>query len=211
MGEWNITISNLTGQPDPPGETVEFMLFQTEPDPLVVNSYSSAWKAVEVQYPGKIGPVVLPSSVSFSVLDEVEGLPRQTGPIPVKFGQQIEVTQKTKAAPPSAKVLGTPQPKGEIKVTNKDGNVQPLEFALYKDGKKVVSYKSVAPADAVYLDIKPVIYIADIDGSSIKEGTDFKADAQAAKSTPFELYPDIPDIAIGIKQLPSGEIEFVKL
>lgn len=211
MGEWNITIENLTGQGGTPPKHVEFMLFQTKPDPLDVDSYSSAWKVADVQYPGTVGPIVLPSSVSFYVLDKAGGLPRETGPYPVQFGQEIVVTQKNKAAAPSVAVSGTPQPNGNIKVTNKSGNAQPLEMALYKEGKKVVSYKDVAPANAVYLNIKQSLYIANIDGSSIKEGDDFKAVVQAAKSTEFKLFDNILVVNIGIKQLPTGEIEFVKL
>ena len=90
MGEWNIAISNLTGQGGATGKHVEFMLFQTERDPLVVNSYSGAWEVADVQYPGKIGPIVLPSSVSFYVLDEAEGLPRENGPIPVNSGSKLK-------------------------------------------------------------------------------------------------------------------------
>ena len=211
MGEWRITIENLTGQGGTPGRHVEFMLFQTRPDPLTENSYSSAWKVADVQYPGRVGPIVLPTTVTFYVLDKADGLPRATGPFPVKFGQQIKVTQKRKADAPIVDVTGDPQPKGEIKTINASGNAQSLEFALYKDGRKIVSFKDVPPADAVYLDVKPSIYIADIMGSSIKEGDDFKADVQAAKSTQFELFPAVPELQIGIKALPSGETQFVKL
>ena len=78
---------------------------------------------------------------------------------------------------------------------NEHGNAKPLEMALFKDGRKLISFKKVRPADAVYLAVEPAIYIADVDGS-VKEGDDFKAVVQAEKSTVFKLFPDKTKVTI---------------
>ena len=207
MGDFKISVVNKTGSPNVPGKHVNVMLFQTEPDPLITNSYSTAWKVDDIQYPGKLGPITLPERVQFAVLDKTpDGDDRTTGPMDVEFGQIINVTQKTSADAPKISVSGDPQPQKEIKVTNVGGNVKPLEMALFKNGRKLVSFKTVIPGNAVYLNVKPVIYIANVD--QIVEGQDFEAVNQAAKSTKFALQADVPVVTIKITQLPSGQVQF---
>ena len=82
-------------------------------------------------------------------------------------------------------------------------------MALFKDGSKMVSFKGVNPADSVYLAIKPVIYISDIE--RIVEGDDFVATTQATKSTQFKLFAGKPNLKIQITQKPSGELVFSEM
>ena len=140
------------------------------------------------------------------MLDHPSGGRRQSGPFKVKFGDVVEVTQVNAENAPSANVIGTGQPKGEIKVINKGGNAQPLEMALYKNGSKIVSFKDVNPANAVYLAIRPVIYIANVD--DIEEGDDFKAANQASSATQFDLYSGKTKVNIQIKQNPNKQLVF---
>ena len=207
MGDFNISVTNNTNSSDIPGKHVNVMLFQTKPDPLTADSYSTAWEVNDIQSPGLIGPILLPEKVQFAVLDTTRaGAPRTTGPMDVKFGQIINVTQTNADDAPEISISGGTQPKKEIKVTNVGGNAKPLEMALFKDGRKLVSFKDVDPGNAVFLAIKPVIYIANVEG--IDQGEDFKAVNQAAASTPFQLEADVPDVNIQITQLPSGQIKF---
>jgi hypothetical protein len=207
MGDFQISVVNKTGSSNVPGKHVNVMLFQTEPDPLIAESYSTAWKVDDIQFPGTLGPITLPEKVQFAVLDTTpDGDPRTTGPVEVEFGQIINVTQKKSADAPKISVSGEQQPNKEIKVTNLSGNVKKMEMALFKNGRKLVSFKDVIPGNAVYLNVKPVIYIANIDG--IVQGSDFLAANQAAKSTEFALQADVPSVTIQITQLPSGQINF---
>ncbi|CAB4044083.1 Hypothetical predicted protein [Paramuricea clavata] len=207
MGDFKITIENKTGDSGTPGRHVKVMLFQTLPDPLKANSYSTAWKVEDVQYPGSLGPITLPEKVEFFVIDQTADNPRTSGPFNVKLGDEVDVTQTDAASAPNAIKVGS-QPKGGIKVNNKAGNAQPLEMALFKNGRKIVSFKDVRPADSVYLDIKPVIYIADID--DIVEGDDFEATTQATRSTKFQLFPGNPRVKIQITELGTRELVFSK-
>ena len=75
------------------------MLFQTVPE-LTTESWSSAWHVAEVGYRGQVGPIKLPVTVEFYVLDESYGNTRKTGPFPVSFGQAIEVKQEDEDAAP---------------------------------------------------------------------------------------------------------------
>lgn len=211
MGEWNITIHNLTGEGGLPARSVQVMLFQSVPDKMIVDSRSTAWHIADIQYPGSLGPIKLPAEVKFFALDKTSGLSRATGPFDANFGQIIEVTQKKKENAPSVAVSGEKQPQGEIKVTNMGGNAQALEMALYKSGKKIVSFKDVNPGQAVYLAVKPVLYIADIEGKRIVTGDDFEAVVQAAQSTPIPLNAALPEVVIGIKQKPTRELFFEKI
>ena len=207
MGDFKISVVNNTASPNVPGRHVNVMLFQTEPDPLITDSYSTAWKVDDIQSPGTLGPITLPEKVQFAVLDTTpDGTPRTTGPKDVEFGQIINVTQKKSADAPKISISGDAQPNKEIKVTNLSGNNKPLEMALFKNGRKLVSFKGVIPGNAVYLNVKPVIYIANLDG--IIQGTDFEAANQAAKSTEFQLQADVPNVQIQITQLPSGQLQF---
>jgi hypothetical protein len=206
MGDFKIIVVNRTGDSGTTGRHVNVMLFQTLPDPLTTDSYSNAWKVRDIQYPGSLGAVDLPEKVEFYVIDHPSGDPRESGPFKVNFGDVVDVTQIDVASAPSVKVTSSGQPKGEIKVSNKAGNVQPLEMALFKNGNKMVSIKNVRPADSVFLAIKPVIYVADIEG--IVQGEDFKAVTQASKSTQFPLFPDKTDVKIQITQKASGELVF---
>ena len=207
MGDFKISVVNNTGSPNVKGRHVNVMLFQTEPDPLIANSYSTAWKVDDIQYPGKLGPIDLPEKVQFAVLDTTpDGDSRTTGPIDVQFGQTIEVTQKRAAAAPKINIGGDAQPNKEIKVTNLAGNIKSLELALFKNGRKLVSFKDVVPGNAVNLNVKPVIYIANLDG--VVQGADFEAANQAAKSTAFHLQAGVPDVTIQITQEASGQLNF---
>jgi hypothetical protein len=208
MGDFEITVVNKTGDDGTPGRHVNVMLFQTLPDPLTTRSYSTAWKVEDVQYPGSLGPILLPEKVEFYVIDHASKNPRTSGPFKVNFGDIAEVTQTDAASAPSVKVVGSGQPKGGIKVKNKGGNKQSLEMALFKNGSKIVSIKNVRPADSVYLAIKPVIYVADIEG--IVEGEDFEATTQATTSTQIELFPENLHVKIQITQKDSGELVFSK-
>ena len=168
MGDWKITVFNNTDSSGLEPVTVDFMLFQTVPE-LTTNSWSSAWEVAEVGYKGQVGPITLPEKVEFCVLDESYGTPRKTGPFPVSFGQVIEVKQESKDSSPEISQSSENPPKdGEIKVVNAKGNPKPLEFALYKNGKKLLSYNSVPSADSVYLSVKPTIYIAQVQNGSIR-------------------------------------------
>jgi hypothetical protein len=206
MGDFKITVVNKTGDSGTPGRHVNVMLFQTLPDPLITDSYSTAWKVEDIQYPGSLGPITLPENVEFYVIDHPNGDLRETGPFKVKFGNVVDVTHSITENAPSVKVIGSGQPKGEIKVNNKAGNVQPLEMALFKNGSKMVSFKNVKPADSVYLTVKPSIYIADVEG--IVEGDDFEATTQATRSKQFQLFPGNPHVKIQITQKASGELVF---
>jgi hypothetical protein len=208
MGDFKITVVNKTGDDGTTGRHVNVMLFQTLPDPFMSDSYSSAWKVRDIQYPGSLGPITLPEKVEFHVIDHPSGDPRETGPFDVKFGDIVDITQSDAASAPSVNVIvsASGQPKGEIKVSNKAGNVQPLEMALFKNGSKMVSFKGVRPADSTYLAVKPVIYIADIEG--IVEGDDFEATTQATRSKQFQLFPGNPHVKIQITQKASGELVF---
>ena len=209
MGDFKITVVNKTGESGTKGKAVKVMLFQTVPDPLLTDSYSTAWKVRDIQYPGSLGPIDLPDKVEFYVLDKPGGDTRRTGPFNVNFGDIVDVIQTKVADAPTIKVVGSGQPKGEIKVNNKTGNAQPLEMALFKNGSKMVSFKGVDPADSVYLAIKPVIYIGDIE--RIVEGDDFVATTQATKSTQFKLFAGKPNLKIQITQKPSGELVFSEM
>mgnify|MGYP002803398365 CR=1 FL=1 len=207
MADFKISVVNNTKSSEIPGKHVNVMLFQIKPDPLTVDSYSTAWEVNDIQSPGEIGPILLPEKVQFAVLDTTPaGAPRTTGPKDVKFGQIINVTQTNRADAPEISISGGTEAKKEIKVTNVGGNAQPLEMALFKNGRKLVSFKDVIPGNAVFLAVKPVIYIANVEG--IVQGEDFKAANQAAKSTPFQLEADVPDVNIQITQRPSGQIQF---
>jgi hypothetical protein len=206
MGDFKITVVNKTGDSGTPGRHVNVMLFQTLPDPLITDSYSTAWKVEDIQYPGSLGPITLPEKVEFYVIDHPNGDHRETGPFNVKFGNVVDVTHRITENAPSVKVIGSGQPKGEIKVNNKAGNVYPLEMALFKNGSKMVSFKNVKPADSVYLTVKPSIYIADVEG--IVEGDDFEATTQATRSKQFQLFPGNPHVKIQITQKASGELVF---
>lgn len=209
MGEWNITMVNKTGDGGHPHKNVDFMLFQIPPDKLAIDSWTNAWKVAEVGYPGNVGPIVLPTKVQFYVIDRTYSNPRTTGPFDAKFGQTLSVAQKKADDAPIVSITSEKAAEGEIKVVNEVGNAKPLEMALYKNGRKLLSFKDVRPADAVYLAVEPAIYIADVDGS-VKEGVDFKAVVQAAKATQFQLFPDKTKVTILIKQLGSGELQFVE-
>ncbi len=75
MGDFKITVVNNTGASGTPGRHVNVMLFQTVPDPLLTESYSTAWKVRDIQYPGSLGPIDLPEKVEFYVLDKPGGDP----------------------------------------------------------------------------------------------------------------------------------------
>ena len=210
-GEWNITVLNQTGAEGLPGDVVDFVLFQTELNPSSCNDCSSIWKIAEVGYPGKIGPIRLPSKVEFCVIDESYGNIRQSGPIPVNFGETISIVQKNPDDAPivsSVKLTNEEASEGTIDVTNERGNAKPLEMAFYKDGDKLISYKNVRPADTVTLVIKPAIYIAHVERGSFVKGTNFESFIHGEKATMFKLSPVKPDITISIKQLSSGELQF---
>ena len=128
MGDFKITVVNNTGAGPTKGKSVKVMLFQTVPDPLLTDSYSTAWKVRDIQYPGSLGPIDLPAKVEFYVLDKPGGDTRRTGPFSVNFGDVVDVIQTKVADAPTIKVVGSGQPKGEIKVNNKTGNAQPLEM-----------------------------------------------------------------------------------
>ena len=211
MGDWKITVFNNTDSTGLDPVTVDFMLFQTVPE-LTIESWSAAWEVAEVGYKGEVGPIILPVKVEFYVLDESYGNPRKTGPFPVSFGQAIEVKQENKDASPEISQSSENPPKdGEIKVVNAKGNPKPLEFALYKNGKKILSYKGVPPADSVYLSVKPTIYIAQVQKGTTRIGDDFKALVQSDSATQFGLFPDKLVVNIGVFQKPSKELYFKQL
>ena len=206
MGDFKINVVNQTGDGGLPPETVNFMLFQTVQN-LEVESWTKAWKVAKIGYPGNVGPVPLPEKVEFYVIDETYGNPRHSGPTNVLFGQTYSVVQKDKDAAPEIQPTNETAPKGQIKIINARGNPKRLEMALFKNGKQLLSFKNVRPADAVFLSVEPSIYIADVDGSVI-EGQDYKAVDQRAKAKRFQLFPEKPDVTILLKKLPSGEITF---
>ena len=105
MGEWNITALNQTGAQRLPGEVVDFVLFQTQPDPSLCNDCSSIWKIAEVGQPGKIGPIRLPSKVEFCVIGESYGNIRQSGPVLVNFGETISIIQKKPDDAPTVRLI----------------------------------------------------------------------------------------------------------
>ena len=109
-----------------PGEVVDFVLYQTELDPSSCNNCSSIWKIAEVRYPGKIGPIRLPSKVEFCVIDESYGNIRQSGPIPVNFGETISIVQKKPDDAPTVKLTDEEAPQGKINVINEGGNAKTL-------------------------------------------------------------------------------------
>ena len=208
MGDFSINVVNQTGDGGLPADTVNFMLFQTVQD-LKVESWTKAWEVAKIGYPGSVGPIALPEKVEFYVVDTTYGNPRHTGPINVVFGQTYSVVQKDKDAAPEIQPTKETAPKGQMKIINARGNPKRLEMALFKNGKQLLSFKNVRPADAVFLSVDPAIYIADVDGSVI-EGQDFKAVDQRARAKRFQLFPGKPDVTILLKKLPSGEITFEK-
>ena len=211
MGDWKITVTNKTDSTGLDPVTVDFMLFQTVPE-LTIESWSSAWHVAEVGYKGQVGPIKLPVKVEFYVLDESYGNTRKTGSFPVSFGQAIEVKQEDKDASPVIQQSSENPPKdGEIKVVNAKGNPKPLEFALFKNGKKILSYKGVSPNEAVYLSVKPTIYIAQVQKGSMRIGDDFKAKVQSDSATQFGLFPAKPVVNIGVFQKPTKELYFKQL
>ena len=115
-----------------PGEVVDFVLYQTELDPTSCNNYSSIWKIAEVRYPGKIGPIRLPSKVEFCVINESYGNIRQSGSIPVNFGETISIVQKKPDDAPTVTLIYEEAPQGKNNVINEGVNAKPLEMAFYK-------------------------------------------------------------------------------
>ena len=93
-------------------------------------------------------------------------------------------------------------------MVNAKGNHKPLEFALYKNGKKILSYKGVTPNEAVYLSVKPTIYIAEVKKGSTKIGDDFKALVQSDSATQFDLFPAKKVVNIGVFQKETKELYF---
>ena len=77
--DWNIYLFN---EIKPSTTDARVMIFQVLSAPLRVdNSYSTAWLVVEAPSPGRVGPIKLPKSVQFGVLDKTEhDIPRLAGP-----------------------------------------------------------------------------------------------------------------------------------
>ena len=144
MIEWNITVLNQTGARWLPGEVVDFVLFQTELDPSSCNNCSSIWKIAEVGYPGKIGPIRLPSKVEFCVIDESYGNIRQSGPIPVTFGETISIVQKKPDDAPTVTLIYEEAPRGKNNVINEGGNAKPI-FVIRVPSKPLIVFLSQKP------------------------------------------------------------------
>ena len=203
--DWRITLFNEVENED---KDVLVMIFQATHE---TNSYSSAWWLVNVPSPGRVGPIELPKKVQFGVLDKIEeDVPRLSGPVDIEFGQNVNVVQNSEEHGAEIVVDGDPQPGKEITATNSKGNVKPLELALYKSRKKLVSYKDVAPNTSVSFFLKPdVVYVTD--GTNVPKGDDFKASDEIEKATRFTLPSHKFDVKIKITRKSSGELEFTEL
>ena len=205
---WQITLFNEVNNEQESGEDVSVMIFQANHD---ANSYSSAWWLVNVPTPGRVGPIELPKIVQVGVLDKIEDdIPRLSGPADIKFGQHADVVQKNEEHGAEIMIDRDSKPGKEIMVTNCKGNVKSLEMALYKSGKKLVSYKDVVPNTVVSFLLQPdVVYVTD--GANLTKGYEFKASDEINKATKFSLSPYKLDINIKITRKPSGELEFSEL
>ena len=206
--DWRITLFNEVKNDPESAKDVSVMIFQAADE---TDSYSSAWCLLKIPSPGRVGPIKLPKKVQFGVVDKIEDdIPRLSGPKDIEFGQHANVVQKNEEHGAQIMIEGDSQPGKEIKATNSKGNVQSLEMALYKNGKKLVSFKDVVPNTSVSFLLQPeVVYV--IDGANIAKGEDFKASDEIDKATKFSLTSDKLDVNIKITRKSSGELEFSEL
>ena len=110
----------------------------------VIMYCSSIWKIAEVRYPGKIGPIRLPSKVEFCVIDESYGNIRQSGPIPVTFGETISIVQKKPDDAPTVTLIYEEAPRGKNNVINEGGNAKPI-FVIRVPSKPLIVFLSQKP------------------------------------------------------------------
>ena len=206
--DWRITLFNEVKNDPESAKDVSVMIFQAADE---TDSYSSAWCLLKIPSPGRVGPIKLPKKVQFGVLDKIEDdIPRLSGPVDIEFGQHANVVQKNEEHGAQIMIEADSQPGKEIKATNSKGNVQSLEMALYKNSKKLVSFKDVVPNTSVSFLLQPeVVYV--IDGANIAKGEDFKASDEIDKATKFSLTSDKLDVNIKITRKSSGELEFSEL
>ena len=206
--DWNIYLFNEIKQST---TDARVMIFQVLSAPLRVdNSYSTAWLVVEAPSPGRVGPIKLPKSVQFGVLDKTEhDIARLAGPDSVKFGQTIDVVQLNPDDGPKIEINGNEEPGKKITATNNKGNAKSLEMALFKSDRKLVTYKNVVPNTSVsFLLESEVIYVAD--GTNVIEGQDFNANDEIERATKFSL-ANKQDLKIEITRKASGELEFSEM
>ena len=225
MSECNITVKNKTGTNGQEPVIVDFMLFQTVPNPTG-GAWSAALKVDKLAYSSKISQIGLPSDrsdVSFYVIDEdaedLFSLAHLYGPYRAKFGETLRIVQRQSTGTPE--VIHEPQParRNEIIAINDERNTKKLEFALFKkvnygdkyEDLKVVSYKDICPGEQVSLAVKPAIFISDVSTVSVAEGGDFNAVDETKLATKFELKDNQLGVTIGIFQKSNGEIYFKEI
>ena len=165
MATWKIRLLNTTGM------NVDVMVFQVVPNSFIHRSCFTAWSVANQPSPGNTG-LELPETFEFCVIDYFGDQERQTGPYEVKYGYEVKISQpNAEYAPTVTCKFNENIPQDRIKVCNLKGNAQPLEMALFKNGRKMVFYKDVQPNGYEFMAIKRSVYMAVVSG--VKPGQEF--------------------------------------
>lgn len=209
--DWQVSVVNNTAGVIASGRDVKVMIYQALSDCNAGKGFSSPWFVVDIPSPGRVGPIRFPKEVHFGALDSPDGIiPRLTGPVGVEYGQNINIVQHDPQNPPEIQI-GVSQADNEITATSLSGNVKPLELALYKSERKLVSYKQVNPNEEVRFSLEPALYIVEV--KSIGGGSDFEASSQEStkRATKIVLSEDKVDIKIEITKRLTGQLDFSEI